>query len=117
MTLRVVIHPSNEVNPEKRNISVNVTDGLNPISNVSVELYDVDAESGDSPIKSCTTGSAGGCTLQNVEDGEYMLGAHTEISGEIYSAQQYITVSSESNSFPLILKGEEKIVDGGGKIT
>jgi len=117
MTLRVVIHPSNEVNPEKRNISVNVTDGSNPISNVPVGLFDIDAVAGDSPVKSCTTGSAGGCTLQNVEDGEYILRAYTEISGETYTTEQYITVSSESNSFPLLLKKVSQIVDDGGKIT
>lgn len=63
--------PNNGVNPEtteKRNISVSVTDGTNPISGASVKLM-----KNNTLIKSSTTGSAGGCNLTNVEDGTYTI--------------------------------------------
>lgn len=57
-----------ETNPEKRNISVRVTDGTDAISGASVSLF-----RNNTVIASSTTGSAGGCTLSNVEDGSYTL--------------------------------------------
>ena len=60
--------PEIEENPEKRNISVSVTDGTNPVSGASVTLT-----KNNETIASSTTGSAGGCTLSNVEDGSYTI--------------------------------------------
>ena len=60
--------PDIEENPEKRNISVSVTDGTNPVSGASVTLT-----KNNETIASSTTGSAGGCTLSNVEDGSYTI--------------------------------------------
>lgn len=60
--------PDSEEIPEKRNISVSVTDGTNPVSGASVSLT-----KNSEIIASSTTGSAGGCTLSNVEDGSYTI--------------------------------------------
>ena len=61
-------NPETPQTPEKRNISVSVTDGANPVSGVNVSLT-----KNNETIASSTTGSAGGCTLSNVEDGSYTL--------------------------------------------
>lgn len=60
--------PSIEGNPEKRNISVKVNDGTNPVSGAVVSLI-----KNNETIASSTTGSAGGCTLRNIEDGSYTI--------------------------------------------
>ena len=60
--------PDIEEIPEKRNISVNITDGTDPVSGASVVLT-----KNNETIASSTTGSAGGCTLNNVEDGSYTI--------------------------------------------
>ena len=60
--------PDSEEIPEKRNISVSVTDGTNPVSGASVSLT-----KNSEIIASSTTGSAGGLTLSNVEDGSYNI--------------------------------------------
>ena len=61
-------NPENTQTPEKRNISVSITDGTNPVSGASVVL-----KKNNETIASSTTGSAGGCTLSNVEDGSYNI--------------------------------------------
>ena len=58
----------NPETPEKRNISVSVSDGTNAVSGASVKLY-----KNNTVVASSTTGSAGGCTLSNVEDGSYTV--------------------------------------------
>lgn len=58
----------NPETPEKRNISVSVSDGTNAVSGASVTLY-----KNNTVVASSTTGSAGGCTLSNVEDGSYTV--------------------------------------------
>lgn len=66
--------PNNEEKPEtpqiipKRNISVSVSDGTEPVSGAKVTL-----SKNNSSTFSSTTGSAGGCTLSNVEDGTYTI--------------------------------------------
>lgn len=60
--------PNLEEIPEKRNISVSVTDGTDPVSGASVKLL-----KNNEVVASSTTGSAGGCTLSNVEDGSYTI--------------------------------------------
>lgn len=70
----VLVLPNNEENPEntqtpeKRNISVSVSDGTDAVSGASVSL-----SKNGTVVASSTTGSAGGCTLSNVEDGTYTV--------------------------------------------
>ena len=62
--------PDSEGNPEtpKRNISVSISDGTDPVSGATVTL-----SKNDDVVATGTTGSAGGCTLSNVEDGSYTI--------------------------------------------
>ena len=87
--------PIGEETPETVNISVSVNDGENPVNGASVSINEI----------SSTTGSQGGCTLNNVP-----IGAQTIIvtaSGyENYS--ETINVSNENITFEIKLnkKGE-----------
>lgn len=62
--------PNSQGNPatEKRNISVKVTSGTDAVSGASVSI-----SKNNKVVASSTTGSAGGCTLSNVEDGTYII--------------------------------------------
>ena len=60
--------PDTQETPEKRNISVSVSDGTDPVSGATVTLTKDGAT-----VVTGTTGSAGGCTLSNVEDGSYTI--------------------------------------------
>lgn len=55
----MVLLPDNKVNPETYNITFSVTDGSDPIEGATVTIGSITG----------TTGSAGGCTLQNVPAG------------------------------------------------
>ena len=85
--------PTSEV--EKRNISVNVTDGNNPVQSATVELV-----KDGKTITSSTTGSAGGCTLTNVEDGSYVINV-TKEGFEIYSESVTTSVDNDELSIEL----------------
>ena len=61
-----------EVTPTTTNISVSVTDGTNAIENAVVLLTDT---TDNTKTYTATSGSAGGCTLSNVEYGTYTVTA------------------------------------------
>lgn len=67
---QVLILPDVEVTPE--NVSVSVTDSESSTGIESVTVTLTDAEEQE---YSGTTGSAGGCTIQNVPSGEYTVTA------------------------------------------
>ena len=73
-----------------RNISITVNDGTDAVEGASVAIGQITG----------TTGSAGGCTLQNVADGEQTITVTAE-GFENYSGT--ITVSSENTSFTISL--------------
>ena len=85
--------PTSEV--EKRNISVNVTDGNNPVQSATVELV----KDGNT-IASSTTGSAGGCTLTNVEDGSYVINVTKE---GFVTYSKSVTTSVDNNELSIEL--------------
>lgn len=60
--------PDEQNNPEKRNIQVSVSDGEDPVQGANVSLI-----KDGTTVKTATTGSVGGCTLTNVEDGNYTI--------------------------------------------
>lgn len=80
---------------EKRNISVTVTGGENPVQGATVELV----QNGET-VASSTTGSAGGCTLTNVEDGSYVINV-TKEGFEIYSESVTTSVDNDELSIEL----------------
>ena len=90
-----MILPNNEVNPEivKRNISFTINDGTNAISGATVSIGD----------KTGTTGSAGGCTLQNISDGEHSVTVSAE---GFVTKSEVITVSESSSTFSITLEKE-----------
>lgn len=87
--------PDIEEIPEKRNISVSVTDGTNPVSGASVSLT-----KNNETIASSTTGSAGGCTLSNVEDGSYTITVNKD--GFVEYTNTVVT-SSDNASLTIVL--------------
>jgi hypothetical protein len=93
--MKVRILPNDEENPEitKRNISFSINDGNNSISGANVVIGEV----------SGTTGSAGGCTLQNISDGEHSV----TITAEGYVTKTETIVVSESDTiFTISLDAE-----------
>ena len=94
MTLHL---PDSEVTPEiiSRNISVSVTDGTNPVSGATVTL-----SKNNETITSSRTGSAGGCTLTNVEDGNYIINVVKEGYNEY---TENITTSVDNDSLTIQL--------------
>lgn len=82
--------PDNSNSVETRNISFTINDGTNPIEGATVAIGSI----------SGTTGSAGGCTLQNVADGEQTV----TISKDGFTTKtETITVSSSNTSFTISL--------------
>jgi len=73
-----------------RNISVNVTDGENGIQGATVSIGETTA----------TTGSAGGCTLQHIADGNNTINV-TKYGYNDYTST--ITVSEDATSFEITL--------------
>ena len=67
-----------------------MNDGNNPVENATVAIGDVTG----------TTGSAGGCSLQNIPDGEQTVTVTKEGYKDYTST---ITVSEESTSFTVSL--------------
>ena len=85
--------PSSEVNPETRNISFIINDGTDAIKGATVTIGEITG----------TTGSAGGCTLHGVTDGENSV---TVVADGFISKTETITVSSEVTSFTISLESE-----------
>lgn len=67
---QVPVLPDVEVTPE--NVSVSVTDSE---SSTGIESVTVTLEDAEEQEYTGTTGSAGGCTIQNVPPGEYTVTA------------------------------------------
>ena len=88
-----MILPNIEVNPETRNINFIINDGTNAIQGASVSIGDLTG----------TTGSQGGCTLQNVTDGEHSV---TVSADGFISKTETITVSESDTSFTISLETE-----------
>lgn len=82
--------PIGEENPETVNVSVSVTDGENPISGATVSIGDITS----------TTGSQGGCNLNNVPAGSHTITV-TADGFEEYS--ETINVSSENDEINITL--------------
>ena len=82
------------VTTPKRSISVTVTDGTDPVNGASVVLT-----KSSETIASSTTGSSGGCTLQNVEDGTYTLtvtkDGFTDYTSSVTTSENNTTLSVE----------------------
>lgn len=89
----MVLLPSGQENPEKRDINFVINDGDGAVQGATVSIGEITG----------TTGSAGGCTLHNVTDGEHQ--ATVEASGHITKTET-ITVSESSISFTIILDKE-----------
>ena len=86
--------PDTGENPEKpkRNISVSVNDGTNPVGSVDVILEDADKNQ-----YTGKTGSAGGCTIKDVPDGSYTVVAnatgYVEYAGTLTVSESSTTLS------------------------
>ena len=64
------INPPSPTPTSRYNISVSVSDGTDPLENVSVTLTGADSNE-----YTGKTGSAGGCTINNVPEGSYNVTA------------------------------------------
>ena len=92
MMMEVMILPDDEENPETRNISINVVDSDNePISEASVAIGDV--------IR--TTGSAGGCSFSDIEDGTVSV---TISRDGYFEKTEEIVVDAEHTEFSFSLE-------------
>ena len=88
-----MILPDNQVIPEIRNINFIINEGTNAIQGASVTIGEITR----------TTGSQGGCTLQNVTDGENSV----TVTAEGYTSKtETITVSENETTFTISLEAE-----------
>ncbi len=101
-----MIHPNTEVNPETsneenqtvvtpttRDINFLINDGETAIQGATVTIDEITG----------TTGSAGGCTLHNVPDGENSV----TVTAEGYTSKtETITVSESDTTFTISLVQE-----------
>ena len=76
-----------------RNISVNVTDGTNAVSGASVVIDDITK----------TTGSQGGCTFNDITDGEHTV---TVTKTGYVTKTETITVSEDNTTFTITVTSE-----------
>ena len=76
--------------PETRDISINVTDGTNPVQGASVVIGDVTK----------TTGSAGGCTFNGLTEGEHDISVVCDGFADFAST---IIIAEENNNFEITL--------------
>jgi hypothetical protein len=76
-----------------RNISVNVTDGTNAVSDASVVIDDITR----------TTGSQGGCTFNDITDGEHTV---TVTKTGYVTKTETITVSEDNTTFTITVTSE-----------
>ena len=84
---------TNNETPTTRSVSFLINDGTDPIQGATVSIDEI----------SGTTGSAGGCTLQNVADGENSV----TITAEGYTSKtETITVSENDTTFTISLESE-----------
>ena len=102
MMEKVILLPNVEVNPENPNPQENnvtrdihfiINDGTDAIQGATVNIGEITG----------TTGSAGGCTLHNISDGEHSV----TISAEGYITKtETITVSESDTTFTITLQSE-----------
>ena len=79
-----------EVTPTTRNISFTINDGTDPIQSATVKIG----------TETKTTGSLGGCTFNDIEDGTISV----EVSKEGYTTKtESITVDETHTSFTISL--------------
>lgn len=85
----------NEVNPEitKYDLSFTINDGTNPIESATVTIGDVTG----------TTGSSGGCTLKDIEEGSQSV---TVTKTGYVTKTESIVVSEDNTSFTISLTSE-----------
>ncbi len=88
--------PDDEENPETVNISASVTNGTDPLSQVTIVLTNTETES----TFTKTTGSQGGCSFNNIPLGTYTVSASKE-GYDSYSGS--LTVTSETDSLEITL--------------
>ena len=81
-------------------ISVSVSDGTDPIQGVAVTLTDVTDET---KTYTGTSGSAGGCTLNDVALGEYTVSATKEGYSEYTDS---LTVTEETDSLEIEMEAD-----------
>ena len=86
--------PRDPVAPPSKfvDISVTVTDGKDPVESATVTL----TSTGRERSKTGTTGSAGGCTLRDVEPGTYVVTATAE-GYNSYTAAEYLVVTGNTS--------------------
>lgn len=96
---QVLSLPDVEVTPE--NVSVSVTDSS---SSAGVESATVTLTGADEQEYNGTTGSAGGCTIQNVPPGEYSVTA-TAAGYEEYTGSFTVSSSSKNLSISMTATG------------
>ena len=83
--------PTPDPEPVTRDLSFTVNDGTDPIEGATVTIG----------TKTGTTGSAGGCTINGVEEGE---GISVEVAATGYTTKtETITVDAEHTSFTISL--------------
>lgn len=81
---------TNDNVPVTRNISFTINDGTNPIQNATVKIG----------TETKTTGSLGGCTFNDIEEGTVSV----EVSKEGYTTKtESITVDETHTSFTISL--------------
>ena len=88
--------------PTSTNISVTVSDGTDAVENAVVLLTDT---TDNTKTYTATSGSAGGCTLSNVEYGTYTVTA-TCSGYENYTGAENLTVTSETTTLNITMTTE-----------
>lgn len=97
--MKVRILPNDEENPEiidnneseTRTINFRITDGTNPVNGAVVAIGN----------KTGTTGSAGGCSLTEIADGEHVV----TVTCDGYTTKtETITVSESNKTFTITLE-------------
>ncbi len=89
----MVIHPNIEVNPATYDLSFIIDDGTDAVEGATVTIGDV----------SGVTGSAGGCTLKDIEAGSQTV--TVEADGFITKTET-VTVDEDNTGFTISLTAE-----------
>lgn len=101
---KLMILPDDEVIPETRTINFTINDGTDPVSGATVSIGN----------KTGTTGTAGGCSLTEISDGEHTV---TVIKEGYVEKVETIVVSENNTSFTISLtvnsNGDEQEGQGG----
>ena len=95
--------PKTEVNPEIIQVSINVSDGTNPVEGAKVTFVGMDGTE-----YTGITGSAGGCTIKDVPEGTYHVIARCD--GYVDTDPVQIEISAENNSLSIIMTKETEII-------